>query len=96
MTLLAEVVAASRQVGATSSRSRKVAILAELLQRLEPDELAPTVGFLTGAPSVRALRAAVRRAAAELGWSPPAGEPLKPPPAPAVAGASRSTPRPRR
>jgi DNA-binding transcriptional LysR family regulator len=47
-------------------------------------------------PSVRALRAAVRRAAAELGWSPPADELLTPsPPRPAPA-ASRSTPRPRR
>jgi DNA ligase 1 len=50
MTLLADVVAASQDVSATSSRSRKVAILAELLQRLEPDELAPAVGFLTGVP----------------------------------------------
>jgi DNA ligase-1 len=50
MTLLAEVVAASRRVAETSSRSEKVAILAELLQGLEPDELAPAVGFLTGVP----------------------------------------------
>ena len=36
MTLLADVVAASGEVAATSSRSRKIAILAELLARLEP------------------------------------------------------------
>jgi DNA ligase 1 len=50
MTLLAEVVTASRLVGETSSRSKKVATLAELLRRLEPDEVPICVGFLSGAP----------------------------------------------
>ncbi len=50
MTLLAEVVAASRDVSGTRSRSQKVAILADLLTRLDRDELAPVVGFLTGVP----------------------------------------------
>jgi DNA ligase-1 len=50
MTLLADVVAASEEVTETSSRSRKVAILAELLRRLDPGEVAPVVGFLAGAP----------------------------------------------
>ncbi|MGH2807282.1 MAG: ATP-dependent DNA ligase [Actinomycetota bacterium] len=50
MTLLSEVVAASAEIGDTSSRSRKVAILAELLQRLEPDEVPLVVGFLSGVP----------------------------------------------
>ena len=50
MTLLAEVVAASTEVAATSSRSRKVAILAELLSRLEPAEIPISVGFLSGVP----------------------------------------------
>jgi DNA ligase-1 len=50
MTLLADVVTASRDVTDTSSRSRKVAILAALLGRLDPDEVAPAVGFLAGAP----------------------------------------------
>ena len=50
MTLLADVVAVSRNVTATSSRSEKIAILAELLRRLDPDEVAPAVGFLTGVP----------------------------------------------
>ena len=50
MTLLADVVTASALVGDTSSRSRKVAILAELLRRLEPDEVPICVGFLSGVP----------------------------------------------
>jgi len=50
MTLLADVAAASRAVAETSSRSRKVAILAELLRRLDPDEVPLVVGFLTGVP----------------------------------------------
>ena len=50
MTLLADVVTASRDVTDTSSRSRKVAILAELLGRLDPDEVALAVGFLAGVP----------------------------------------------
>jgi DNA ligase-1 len=50
MTLLADVVGASRDVTETSSRSRKVAILAELLRRLEPSEVPLAVGFLTGVP----------------------------------------------
>jgi DNA ligase-1 len=50
MTLLADVVSASRDVADTSSRSRKVTILAELLRRLEPSEVALAVGFLAGAP----------------------------------------------
>jgi hypothetical protein len=36
MTLLADVVAASRQVAETSSRSRKIAIVAELLRTSSP------------------------------------------------------------
>jgi DNA ligase-1 len=50
MTLLADVVSASKEVAANSSRSRKVAILAELLERLEPDEVPLAVGFLAGMP----------------------------------------------
>jgi DNA ligase 1 len=50
MTLLADVVTASRDVTNTSSRSEKVAILAELLRRLDPGEVAAAVGFLTGVP----------------------------------------------
>jgi DNA ligase-1 len=50
MTLLAEVVTVSGQVADTSSRSRKVAILAELLSRLDASEVAVCVGFLSGVP----------------------------------------------
>ena len=50
MTLLAEVVAASEAVAATSARSAKVAALAALLRRLEGDEIPLVVGFLAGAP----------------------------------------------
>jgi DNA ligase-1 len=50
MTLLADLVAVSRNVSETSARSRKVAILAELLRTLDPDEVPVAVGFLSGAP----------------------------------------------
>jgi DNA ligase 1 len=50
MTLLGDVVTASRAVAETSSRSQKVAILAELLKRLDPNEVPLAVGFLAGAP----------------------------------------------
>ena len=50
MALLADVVTASRLVGETSSRSKKVTLLAGLLRRLEPDEVPICVGFLSGAP----------------------------------------------
>ena len=50
MTLLADLVATSLRVAATSSRSAKIAALAELLRGLEPGEVASAVGFLAGAP----------------------------------------------
>src|SRR5919201_1650101 len=50
MTLFADVVAASEGVAGTSSRSAKVAILAELVGRLEPAEVPIAVGFLSGVP----------------------------------------------
>ena len=50
MTLLADVVTASQQIAATSARSRKVAILAELLRTLEPEEVGTAAGFLSGIP----------------------------------------------
>src|SRR3954469_1780623 len=46
--LLSEVVATAAAVTATSSRLAKVEALAELLRRLPPEEVAPTVGFLVG------------------------------------------------
>jgi DNA ligase-1 len=50
MTKLDDVVGASSEVAGTSSRSRKVAILSELLRTLAPDEIPIAVGFLSGAP----------------------------------------------
>jgi DNA ligase-1 len=50
MTLFADVVAASRGVAETGSRSAKVAILTELLVRLDPGEIPAVVGFLAGVP----------------------------------------------
>jgi DNA ligase-1 len=50
VTLLADVVAASDAVAATSSRTAKVAILADLFGRLDPVELPLAVGFLAAEP----------------------------------------------
>jgi len=50
MTLLADVVSASREAAATSARSRKVAVLADLLARLDASEVAIAAGLLSGAP----------------------------------------------
>jgi DNA ligase-1 len=50
MTLLADVVTASKEVTGTSARSKKVAILADLLARLERSEVGIAVGFLAGVP----------------------------------------------
>jgi ATP-dependent DNA ligase I len=50
LTLFADVVEASRLVADTSSRSRKIAILSELLQTLDADEVPIVVGFLSGVP----------------------------------------------
>ncbi|MET1015249.1 MAG: ATP-dependent DNA ligase, partial [Leifsonia flava] len=48
--LLHELVTTTDAVTATRSRLAKVEALAELLRRLEPDEIAPAVGFLVGKP----------------------------------------------
>jgi ATP-dependent DNA ligase I len=48
--MLAEVVRASREVSETSSRSAKVAILAELLRQLAPAEVPIAAGLLSGLP----------------------------------------------
>jgi DNA ligase-1 len=50
VTLLADVVSTSTEVATTASRSRKVALLAELLSKLDPAEVPICVGFLSGAP----------------------------------------------
>ncbi|MFF2274619.1 ATP-dependent DNA ligase [Agromyces sp. NPDC058126] len=48
--LIDELVTTSAAVAATRSRLAKIEALAELLRRLEPDEIAPAVGFLIGRP----------------------------------------------
>jgi DNA ligase 1 len=50
LTLFADVVEASRLVADTSARSRKIAILADLLRTLDADEVPIVVGFLSGVP----------------------------------------------
>ena len=72
-TLLADVVATTEAVSATRARSTKVAALADLLARLEGDELPIVVAILAGAP---------RQGRIGIGWRtvaaldvPPADEP---------------------
>ncbi|MGH9051429.1 MAG: ATP-dependent DNA ligase, partial [Acidimicrobiia bacterium] len=48
--LLAELVTTSQEVAATSARSRKIAGLAGLLGRLQPEEIPVAVAFLSGEP----------------------------------------------
>jgi DNA ligase-1 len=50
MHLLSDVVGASKEVADTSSRFRKVVVLAELLRRLDRSEVPIAVGFLSGLP----------------------------------------------
>jgi DNA ligase-1 len=47
--LLADVVATGAVVAATRARTVKIAAMSELLARVEPDELVPAVGMLSGA-----------------------------------------------
>jgi len=70
--LLADVVATSASVAATSARNAKRDLLADLLRRLDAPEVVPTVGFLTGEPRQgrigvgwRTLQAVERRPADE-------------------------------
>jgi DNA ligase-1 len=48
--LLHELVTATREVAATSSRLKKVAALAEALRALDDAEIGPAIGFLTASP----------------------------------------------
>jgi ATP-dependent DNA ligase I len=50
LTLLADVVATSRRVAETSSRSQKIALLADLLRGLDAEEVPLVAGFLSGVP----------------------------------------------
>ena len=73
MTLLADVVTASRLVAETASRSRKVAVLADLLRGLDPAEVPVVAGLLSGAP--RQGRVGVGYATVHGVEEPPAAEP---------------------
>ncbi len=64
MTALADVVEASDLVAGTSSRSRKIGILADLLKSLDAEEIPIAVGLLSGAP---------RQGRVGIGWSTIAG-----------------------
>src|SRR6185312_16668603 len=48
MTRLSEVAATSRRVAETSSRNAKIAVIAQTLRRLAPDEIAIAVAWLSG------------------------------------------------
>jgi DNA ligase 1 len=72
MTLLADVVTASRRVTETSLRSEKVGIVAQLLGGLEESEVGIVAGFLSGVP--RQGRVGVGYATVYGVESPPADE----------------------
>ena len=63
-TLFADVVAASEAVRSTTARLGKIAHLSELLSRLEPDEVEPVIGFVSGEP---------RQGRIGVGWATLAG-----------------------
>ena len=46
--LLHDLVATSNAVAQTSARLQKVALLADLLRRLSPDEIPVAIGYLSG------------------------------------------------
>ena len=73
--LLAELVAASRVVAGTPARSAKVAALADVLARLEPDEVEPAVAFLAGEP---------RQGKVGVGWASLAAVAAVPAPVPTL------------
>jgi DNA ligase-1 len=73
VTLFADLVAASREVAGESGRSRKVSILAALLEAVDPDEVAICVAFLAGEP--RQGRVGVGYATAYGVQGAPANEP---------------------
>ena len=58
--LLADVVATSEAIAAARARSVKVEALAGLLAHVEPDEIEPVVGFLSGE---------VRQGRIGIGWA---------------------------
>ncbi len=75
MTLLADAVQASKEVTETSSRSKKIARLAELLRNLDEHEVPIAVGMLSGAP---------RQGRIGIGWSTIYGIELEPTTEPSI------------
>ncbi|MBV8951801.1 MAG: ATP-dependent DNA ligase [Actinobacteria bacterium] len=73
--LLADLVAASDSVAATSSRTAKIAAFADVLRALHPDEVPAAIGFLTGAP---------RQGKVGIGWATLAGIERAPASAPSI------------
>ena len=67
MTLLAELVATSATLAATSSRRAKIEVLATLLRTLETEEIVVTVAALTGVPRQGRIGVAWGRASALTG-----------------------------
>ncbi len=58
--LLADVVSTAAYVAATSARNGKIELLADLLRRTPPEDVAPTIGFLSGWP---------RQGRVGIGWA---------------------------
>jgi DNA ligase-1 len=67
MTLLADLVATSATLTATSSRRAKIAALADLLRILDPDEIVVAVALLTGAPRQGRIGVGWARASSLMG-----------------------------
>src|SRR4051794_16871417 len=70
MTLLADLVATSATLTATSSRRAKVDALAALVRELDPDEIVVAVASLTGVPRQGRIGVAWARASALQGRAP--------------------------
>jgi DNA ligase-1 len=70
MTALADLVATSAALTATSSRKAKVVALADLLRALDPDEIPAAVAFLTGVPRQGRIGVGWARVAALQGHAP--------------------------
>jgi len=76
MTAFADVVATSEAAASTPKRTAKVEAIAALLRRLDPDEVVPAVGFLTGVP---------RQGRIGVGWATVAGIDVPPAPEPSLS-----------
>lgn len=74
--LLNDVVETSTRVAATSKRSEKVALIADLIRRAAPDEIEPLVGLLIGE---------VRQGRLGVGWATLGDVQIDPAPSPTVS-----------